>query len=311
MAETKDYYAVLGVKEDAATDEIKKAYRKLARKYHPDKNPDKPEAEERFKEVQEAYSVLSDEEKRKEYDLRRKNPFGAFGGFDTGNGNRYYRSPDGTYVRFDTGGGEDAFGGGGFGDLFSTIFGGGAGSEADPYARRPRSSRGRDVETTLRLSFDQALEGGKTEVKLPDGETVRLTIPKGVKPGFKIRLKDRGQPSPTGAGKRGDLYVTFDVAPHPRFRREENDLYLSEAVDAFEAMLGTTRNIENAYGKQIKVPIAAGTQPGARLRLKGQGVKTEKRTGDLYVEIEVTIPKDLSKEQQAALRNAAEEAGLL
>lgn len=312
MPKTKDFYAVLGVKEDATTAEIKKAYRKLARKYHPDKNPDNPEAEERFKELQEAYSTLSDEKKRKEYDLRRKNPFGNFGGFDTGNGNRFYRSPDGTYVRFETsgtgGGPADDGGLGGFGDLFSSLFGGGAAQPgADPFARRPRSSRGRDIETTVRLSFDQALEGGKTQVQLPDGETVRLTIPKGVKPGFKIRLKDRGEAGPSG--KRGDLYVTFEVASHPRFRREGNNLYLTAQIDAFEAMLGTTRSIENAYGKQIKLPIAAGTQPGARLRLKGQGVETEKRTGDLYVEVEVTIPKDLSDEQRAAIREAADKAG--
>ena len=313
MPQTKDYYQILGVSEDADADAIKKAYRKLARTYHPDKNPDTPDAEERFKEIQEAYSVLSDEEKRKEYDMMRKNPFGAFGGgFSARNGDRFYRAPDGTYVRYETGepGGFSGFGDdvGGFGDFFSRIFGGGE-PQAGPYREpRQRGGRGRDVESTIRLSFDQALEGGKTEVTLPDGETVRLPIPKGVRSGFKIRLRERGQPGPTG--KRGDLYVTFEVAPHPRFRREDNDLYVTESVSAIEAMLGTTRHITNAYGKQIKVPIAPGTQPGAKLRLKGQGVKTEKRTGDLIVEIEVTIPQNLTEAQRQTLRQAAQKAGL-
>ena len=311
MPATKNYYDVLGVSEDAGAEEIKKAYRKLARKYHPDRNPDKPDAEERFKEVQEAYSVLSDEEKRTQYDQMRKygGGFGG-GGFETGNGNRFYRAPDGTYVRFETGGEPgDPFGGGGFGDIFSSIFGGGE-PQADPFGRRQRrTSRGRDVETTVRLSFDQALRGGKTEVQLPDGETVRLTIPKGVRSGFKIRLRDRGEPGPSG--KRGDLYVTFDVASHPRFRREGNDLYVTETINAFEAMLGTTRSITNAYGKQIKVPIAAGTQPGDKLRLRGQGVRAEKRTGDLYVEIDVAVPEHLTDAQREAIRAAAEQAGLL
>ena len=317
MPTTKNLYEILGVSEDASAEEIKKTYRKLARKYHPDKNPDAPDAEDRFKEIQEAYSVLSDEKERRAYDRRRKNPFGDFGGFSARNGDRFYQNPDGTFVRFETGGDPRGFGGdpgGGFGDIFSRIFGGdapgGAGPQADPFAQtRRRTSRGRDVETSLRLSFDEALRGGKSEVTLPDGDTVRLTIPKGVRSGFKVRLRERGEPGPTG--KRGDLYVTFEVTPHPRFRREENDLHVTETIDAFEAMLGTSRTIENAYGRQIKLPVAPGTQPGTKLRLKGQGVETEKRTGDLIVEVAVTIPQKLTEAQREKIRRAAEEAGLL
>ncbi len=311
MPDVKNYYDILGVAEDADAEAVKKAYRKLARRFHPDRNPDKPDAEERFKEIQEAYSVLSDEKKRKEYDRLRKNPFGAFGGgFETGNGNRFYRAPDGTFVRFETGGEPGAFGDsfGGLGDLFSRLFGGGE-PQADPFARQQRRSPNLDVETTVRLSFEQALRGGKTDVQLPDGETIRLTIPRGVRPGFKIRLRDRGRTAAND--KRGDLYVTFDVAPHPRFRREDNDLYVTEIISVFEALLGTTRSLTNAYGNRIKLPIHPGTQPGARLRLKGQGVQTQKRTGDLYVEIEVTVPENLTDAQRAALREAAEQAGLL
>lgn len=309
MPEIKDYYKILGVGEGASAAEIKKAYRKLAREYHPDRNPDKPGAEERFKEIQEAYDVLSDEQKRKEYDQRRKNPFGGFGdGFGGGGGGRYYRAPDGTYVRFEgTGAGEEVFGGaaggGGFGDLFSRFFGG-AGPEAGGPGSRT-AARGRDVETTLSLSFDQALRGGKTEVTLPDGDKVRIDVPKGVSSGFKIRLKGRGEAARSAGGRRGDLYVTFNVAPHRRFRREGNDLYTSVTVNAFEAMLGTERHITNAYGKRIKLAIPKGTQPGEKFRLRSQGVETDKGTGDLYVAVDVSIPKDLTPDQEQALRDLA------
>lgn len=311
MPQTKDYYDILGVDEDASAKEIKKAYRDLARKYHPDRNPDKPGAEERFKEIQEAYSVLSDEEKRKEYDARRRFG-GGFGGFEGNGGRRTYRSPEGFDVRFEQGGGGfEGFGG--IGDIFNSFFGGRGGGGRDPFTQRQQQrSRtrggGRDVETTLRISFEDALRGGKREVTLPDGEKIRIDIPKGVRSGFKIRLRGRGEPGPTG--QRGDLYVTFQVDDHPRFRRKGNDIYVTEEVSAIEAMLGTERRIPTPYGQRIKVTIPAGTQPGEKLRLRGQGVKTEKETGDLYVEIEVTIPEDLSTSQREALRKAAEKANL-
>lgn len=315
MPALKNYYTVLGVSENANAEAIKKAYRKLAREYHPDHNPDKPNAEDRFKEIQEAYSTLSDPKKRKQYDLRRKNPFGGFDqGFSTRNGDRFYRAPDGTYVRHnprrDPGGDAgDVFGDilgdslGGIGDFFSRMFGG---EEPEP---KSTSRQGKNIETNVQLSFTQALKGGKTEVSLPDGERIRINVPKGVRPGFKIRLKERGRAGFNG--KRGDLFIVFQVADHPKFRRENDDLYVTETISAFEAMLGTTRHINNAYGKRIKVPIPAGTQPDAKLRLKGQGIQTTKGTGDLYVEIEVTVPEKLSEKQRETLRKAAEQAGLL
>ncbi|MCH8960882.1 MAG: J domain-containing protein [Bacteroidetes bacterium] len=305
MPQLKNYYDILGVNEKAGAEEIKKVYRKLAQKYHPDRNPDKPEAEDRFKEVQEAYSVLSDAKKRKQYDRMRQNPFGAFGGFTANNGDRFYQRPDGTYVRFSNDDGDidfsDIFGDavGDIGDFFSRIFG----SDA------PRTRQTPNTKTTVRLSFDQALRGGKTTVRLPDGKTVRLTIPRGVHDGFRIRLKGRGQ---QGAdSQRGHVFVTFKVDPHPRFRREDDDLYVTETINAVEAMLGTTRHLTNPYGKRIKVPIHAGTQPGARLRLKGQGVQTDQSAGDLYVEVEVIIPENLTEAQRDVLRKAAKKAGLI
>ncbi len=304
MSKLKNYYTALGVPEEASAETIKKAYRKLAHQYHPDRNPDKPDAEERFKDIQEAYSVLSDAQKRKEYDRMRKNPFGPFGGsFTASNGDRFYQRPDGTFVRYSTNAADnpdlgDLFGDalGGIGDFFSRVFGGEA---AGPQR----------TNTIVRLTFDQALRGGKKQIQLPGGEKVRLTIPKGVRDGFKIRLKERGRPGPDG--RRGDVYVTFKVDEHPRFRREEDDLYVTETINAVEAMLGTTRSLENPYGKKIKVPIHAGTQPGAKLRLKGQGIETKDRTGDLFVELEVTIPQNLTKTQRDALRTAAEKTGLV
>ncbi len=313
-AAKKNYYEVLGVSEEASADEIKKAYRKLARKYHPDRNPGDAEAEERFKEVQEAYEVLSDEERRREYDRLRKDPFagqgfGGFAGAGREGGARYYRAPDGTYVRVETtGAGPEAdfifsdsdFGG--VGDIFSQFFG-----RSERGGRR-RARGGRDIESVLRLSFEDALRGGPHEITLPNGETVRLNIPQGVRSGFKIRLKGKGEPGPDG--RNGDLYVVFEVQPHPRFRREGDDLLVTERISAIEAMLGTERRITNAYGKTIKVKIPPGTQPGHTLRLRGQGVQTPKGTGDLLVTVEVTVPEHLSEEAREELKAWATKHGL-
>lgn len=305
MPQTKDYYDILGVDDDADQREIKKAYRELARKHHPDRNPDDPESEDRFKEIQEAYSVLSDNEKRRQYDQQRR--FGGeFGGFNGGQGSWSRGGPE---VRFEQGG----FGGGGLGDIFENFFGGGArpggqqGRARDPFSQQRRQpARGQDVETTLRLSFDEALRGGRKQVRLPGGETIRLKIPKGVRNGTKIRLRGKGQAGPTG--ERGDLYVTFKVGDHARFRRKGDDVYLTETVDAFEAMLGTERRIPTPYGQNVKLTIPAGTQPGEKLRLKGQGVRSDDGTGDLYVEVDVHIPTDLTEAQRDALRTAADDA---
>jgi len=306
MPQTKDYYDILGVDEDAGQSEIKKAYRSLARKHHPDRNPDDDRAEERFKEIQEAYSVLSDEEQRRQYDQRRKfgGGFGANGGFRPGRGGRE--------VRFERGNLDDMFGGGGgLGDVFESFFSGQQRSRPqDPFQqqRRQQAAQGQDIETSLRLSFDEALQGGRRQVRLPNGETVRLKVPKGVRDGYKVRLRGRGQAGPRG--QAGDLYVTFRVGEHPRFRRKGDDIYLTERVSAFDAILGCTRRIPTPYGQKIKLNIPAGTQPGEKLRLKGQGVQMEEGNGDLYVEIDVHIPENLTDAQREALRTTADEAGL-
>lgn len=322
MPKVKDFYKVLGVKESATADEIKKAYRKLARKYHPDRNPDDRKAEDRFKEIQEAYELLSDPKKRKQYDLLRKSPFDFGGdGFSTSSGSRFRRAPDGTFIRTDQPGGvsiEDLFGDeglfGGLGDLFNNLFAGGAPGAAPPPPQEPRSRarsqrRKQDIHARSSLTFQEALRGGRTEVTLPDGEKVRINIPEGMEPGFKVRLRGRGDVGPDG--QRGDLYVTFDVIPDNRFRREGLDLYERLRISALEAIVGTTRSITNAYGKQIKVTIKPGTQHGDKLRLRGQGITQEDAKGDLYVEIEVTVPRNLTATQRETLREAAKSIGLI
>lgn len=305
MQAVKDYYQALGLSEDVSQEEIKKAYRKLARKYHPDRNPGDATAEERFKEIQEANAVLSDPEQRKKYDRLRSGGFGAGPGGGPKEG--YYRAPDGRYVRFGgmEGGLEDIFGGGSIGDIFGGMFGGEGQFSSGP---RARTAAGQDVTTTLRLPFDRALHGGKTEIRLPDGQGIRINIPKGVESGFKIRLKGRGQSAVPG-GPRGDSYVTFEVEAHPDFDRSGNDLLHDLEITPFEAILGGTRNVTNPYGKTVRVSIPEGAQPGDKLRLKGLGVQTEKETGDLYVVIKVRIPRNLSAEQKKMLREVAREGG--
>ena len=303
MPASPDYYSTLGVSPSAGADEIKKAYRKMARQYHPDRNPDNPEAEEKFKEVQEAYDTLSDAEKRKIYDYRRTHPGGgSIEDLFTGGGTRFRRNPDGTFVRFETTGSPFDFGGaepeGGVGDFFSRIFG----NEG-----RTRGPAPRDAETELRLTFEQALKGGPTEVRIGD-ETLRLNIPKGVPNGYKIRLKGKGVPG--AGGQRGDLYVRFVVTPSNQYRREGDDLYVQETFSALEAMLGAERVLTTPYGNKVKVTLPPGTQPGEKLRLRGQGVQRGDQKGDLYVEIGVAVPTKLTDKQREALRKAAEDAGV-
>lgn len=302
MPALKDYYKILGVGETASADEIKKAFRKLARKYHPDRNQSDAGSEERFKEVQEAYETLSDAAKRKQYDRARKHPFGsAFGeAFSTGSGGRFYRSPDGTYVRMDQSGPKPADDQplGGFGDLFGRFFGGDG-------AESPFRSRRVEPETEVVLTFEEALEGGKVELTLPDGSKVRVPFPRGVADGYKVRLKRRVE------DQQRELYVRFRVRPDPRFRRDGLDLHTKLEVGVFEAILGSSRSIATPYGRKLKVNIPKGTQPGERLRLREQGVETDQEIGDLFVEVQIKIPTGLTRFEEEELRKAAAKANLI
>ena len=286
MAETTDYYQLLEVDEAASAEAIKGAYRRLARASHPDRHPGDVEAEERFKMLQAAYSVLSHPGRRRAYDIARLAPFGLAGGLD---GVR--RPPVDRDVSFRRDGVDP---------LFSFFSG---------EVRDLRSAQSLDVEAHVRLTFDQALRGGQTDVCLSDDESIRLTVPKGVRSGLKVRVREHGRTGPSG--ERGDLFVTFRVDPSPRFRREGDNLHLVETISAIEATIGAVRSITNAYGQTVKVHIPPGTQPGERLRLRGQGVVTRQRTGDLFVEVHVTVPRELSDETREALAEAARQLGLL
>ena len=309
MPALPDHYATLGVSETATAKEIKKAYRALAQEFHPDRNAGDKTSEDRFKDIQSAYEVLGDEAKRKDYDELRRNPYAGRGGspftggspfsggspFPDDGGGRWRQAPE-----------AEIFGAEGLGDLFGQMFGGGGspfgGQQQRQGAPRSAASGGRDVEATMDLTFDEALTGGPSQITVPSGKTVRITIPEGVRNGLKIKLKGQGDAGPTGA--RGDLFITFVVGESDRFAREGDDLRVVETVSAVDAMLGTEREITTPYGQRVKVKIPAGTQPGAAFRVRGQGVKTSKGRGDLYVEARVTVP-DLGADAQEALRDWA------
>jgi curved DNA-binding protein len=318
MPPIPNYYEVLGVAEDASAEDIKRVYRKLAREHHPDRNPDNAAAEERFKEIQQAYEVLGNAEKRQQYDRLRRDPFAGQGGVGSGGfgpgGGQFYRAPDGTYVRvestgFGPEGGFSFTDDGGVGDLFERFFGGrqrGAGGTGFGGGHQPGAG---DVEARVPLTFEQALRGGQQDITITGGDTLRVTIPKGVEDGTRVRLRGQGRVLP--GGRRGDLYLTFEVQPSTRYEREGRSVIMRETINVAEAILGTSRTVSTPYGKQVRLQIPEGTQPGARLRLRGQGVQTDDGTGDLFVEIQVSVPTGMSEEDKAAVRSWAEQGGLL
>jgi len=322
MSGEKDFYKVLGVSEDVNQEEIKTVYRKLAREFHPDQNKDKPGAEERFKEISEAYSVLSDDNKRKDYDNMRLNPFFSQGGgprpgasgfaggdpFSAGrSGGRFYRTPDGTYVRMDSN--QGARGGmpdsdGGLSDLFSSFF---SSQQPPPRPTTSRKPSSLDEHKTVGISFRRMLAGGKIEFS-HHGEKIRIPIPKGIEDGFKIRIKGKGKRAANG--RRGNLYVTVSVANVEGIWREGNDLHTEATVGMFEAVFGSEGKIKMPLGQQIKVKIPAGVQPGEILRVKGKGIESETGTGNLFVHVRVQIPQKLSAKQKAVLSDASRKARL-
>lgn len=277
-----DYYAVLGVPKDAPQKDIKKAYRKLARDHHPDSNKGDPQAETKFKQVNEAYEVLGDEEKRKEYDHARD--MGYFVG-NPGGGQQYVSVED-LFGGRGSGGGSpfDVFSGQRLSDLFGQPFN----------RRRP----GRDVVAELRLSFHESISGATKEVTV-DGAKVRVKIPKGVEDGARIRLKGRGEPGTQG-GPPGDAYVTVHVADHPIFARSGRNLGVTVPITFVEAALGADIDVPTLDGT-VRLKIPPGTRTGKTFRVSGRGVETAKGTGDLLVTVEVSIPTNLTDEQRELL----------
>ncbi|MEE8147474.1 MAG: molecular chaperone DnaJ [Longimicrobiales bacterium] len=363
---TKDYYKALGVSESASQAQIKKVYRKLAKKYHPDANSGSPKAAERFMEIGEAYAVLSDSAKRKQYDnMRRLASFG-FGGRRPSSG---APPPGGGGFSF-----EDLSGMGGLGDIFSSIFDRGKKPGAE---KKSGPAKGQNVEYLVEIPFQTAVKGGKISIDVSITEecatcggsgaapgtdmsrcteckgsgsitfgqggfavsrpcpacfgrgevpqtpckscrgsgTVRQTrkiqvaVPPGVDSGSKVRLSGQGERGSSG-GKPGDLVITFKVKPHAFFRRKGLDIYVTVPINIVQATLGSTMAVNTVGGRKVHLKIPPGTQSGTKFRIRGQGVHREGRMGDQYVEMDVTVPDQLTEEEQKAMEEFGAASGL-
>ena len=313
--DVKDYYQTLSVSKTASTDEIKKAYRKLARKYHPDVNPNDPTAEDRFKEINEAYEVLSDSEKRSKYDRfgsqwqQYERAGGAADDFDwsqwqsAGGG-----QPRGSQSYSQTISPEEfeaIFGGqgGGYSDFFDTLFGGGrsrrttSGFSGQPqYQARPR--KGRDSEYELDVTLQEAFNGGQRSLQFEDGRVIDAKIPRGVRTGSRVRLSGLGNPG-SGGGEAGDLYLKINVLPDATYERNGDDLSTTIPVDLFTLLLGGSVPV-STIDRTVKLNIPKGTDGGKQFRLRGLGMPSLKNPddrGDLYATVEAAIPKNLSSEE--------------
>jgi curved DNA-binding protein len=296
MAKT-DYYKALGLEKGASADDIKKAFRKLAVKYHPDRNPDNKGAEDKFKEINEAYAVLSDPEKKQQYDTFGSSGFhqqysqeDIFRGFDFGNAYK------------DMGGGVS---GGGAEDLFSRLFGGSFGRGGF----RSAPQKGSDHEMELSVSFRDAAHGAEKQIAFRRNgqrEELKVKIPAGVDDGSKIRISGKGAQGESG-GSAGDLFLIIRVMPDPVFTRDNGDLFVDRSIPFSAACQGVSLDVPTLEGdKRIKVP--AGIQPGTKIRLKGCGIKSlgSNTKGDLYVKIAVHVPESLNSEQKRIVEEMAE-----
>jgi curved DNA-binding protein len=327
--EYKDYYSILEVSRDADPKELRKAFRRLARKHHPDVNPNDPQAEQRFKEISEAYTVLSDPEKRSLYD-RFGNQWEQYQqaqaagvspedfarqgrGAEPGGPRTYTRTmtPEEFEEIFGRMGGARGFRSAGapgaeegYSDFFETLFGGGWGAGA---RAQPRPRPGRDVEATAQVSLEEAFHGATRLLQSQDGRRIEARIPPGVRTGSRVRLSGEGEPGSNGAAN-GDLYLNIEVLPHARFTREGDDLRVSVPVDLYTAMLGGEIEVPTLE-RPVALTIPAGTQNGRTFRLRNLGMpklRNPEQRGDLFAEVEVRLPTELSAEQRRLLEQMRE-----
>lgn len=315
---SKDYYKILGVNKSASADEIKKAYRKLAMKYHPDRNKGNKEAEAKFKEVSEAYAVLSDQEKRKQYDM-----FGAEGFQQRFTQEDIFRGFDFSDIFQEFGfghyGGRKRGGGTGiFENLFSgATRGSGYRAKADPFGSffsgfggGTGAVKGQDVIYELPVHLEDIVQTNQKTISYNIGgrhEQVKVKIPAGIPDGKKLRLAGMGQPGPEGRNP-GDLYIKIKVLNHPLFKREGDDLHLSREITFSNAALGTSIEVPTIDGKRLSLRIPAGSQSGSKMRLRGHGMPRMGGggKGDAYVKIQVAVPKKLTKKQKELIEKLRE-----
>lgn len=312
MAE--DYYKILGIEKTASAEEIKKAYRKLALKWHPDKNPNNKAAEEKFKKISEAYAVLSDTQKRKDYDMygsadqfrQRYTQEDIFRGFDLndilrgfgfgdlgGKGTKTFRTSRGGGYTFAQN------------DSFSDIFEG----ERHRFSRIPK--KGQDFEYNLSITLEESVLGAEKKLSLQKEESIEeisFKIPPGINSGKKLRLAGKGSPGVDG-GPPGDLYLFINILPHPIFARDGNDLYIEKAISFTQAILGTSIDVPTLDGATKRIKITPGTQNNTKIRMKGFGVPGLKGTdkGDQFVKITIEVPRRLNDKQLQLVRKLAEE----
>ncbi len=309
MAAKRDFYDVLGVRKTADDKEIKKAYRKLAKKYHPDTNQGDKDAEQKFKEIGEAYDVLSDPEKRKMYDQ-----FGM-AAFEEGGTGRYGGAGAGGFGGFGGSGGFQEFhfdssGMGGMDDILKGMFGGGFGGfGGGQRSQRSYSQRGQDVTNTIQVTFDEAAFGCDKTIRIPsaDGrgetQTIKVHIPAGIDEGQSIRLKGKGMPG-TGGGPNGNMMLKVHILEKAGIERKGMDVYKTANIPFTTAVFGGEAKVDTLTGSVV-VKIPAGTQSGKKIRLKGKGIQSMKNSGvhgDLYIRIQIEVPTSLSQEEQEALR---------
>lgn len=319
--EYKDYYEILGVDKKSSKEEIAKAYKKLAKKYHPDLNPNDPTAEDKFKEVTEAYEVLKDEEKRKLYDSL---------GSNWQHGQHFQPPPGYENVHFEFRGDR---GGTGFdfSDFFENIFGGGfdrtaqgfqrtsRGFQRDPFSGAGFSRKGQDAEAALELTLEEAYKGGSKSLSLqeqvfgPDGrpmlqhKTLSVNIPAGIKDGNKIRLSGQGSPG-LGSGQSGDLYLKVKILPHPLFKLDGNNIIYDLPLTPWEAALGTSVRVPTLEG-EIDMTIPQGVSSGRKMRIRGKGMGRGAAKGDQLVRIMIKVPDKLTNQEKELWEQLSQVSG--